>query len=55
MERWQWEELVAQVEDHGFNVVEFYLGNSDEDAEDYLELSVENISYEDGLIKVVME
>lgn len=55
MEKWQWEELEAQVEDHGPHKIEFIL-DSDTHFQPgrVYEVTVDEVKFEDGLIKVVV-
>jgi hypothetical protein len=47
-----WEELVAQVESHGLEVVEFWTETT---LGEPMQLSVSDVKYEDGVIKVTLE
>lgn len=49
-----WAELLAQVEEHGWNKVCFYLRGAGFDGDD-LELTVQDIKFVDGLIVVELE
>lgn len=49
-----WEELAAQVESHGPEAINFYLDDGDESNGNLLGIDVQNISFEDNEIKVVL-
>lgn len=54
MDRPDWDELVAQVEDNGCGPLEFYLSGATADGSDML-LNILSIRYEDDQIKVILE
>lgn len=54
MNKDDWEELVAQVESHGPEKIEFYLDSADVNGAD-LPLEVRSLKFEDDEIKVVLE
>lgn len=54
MQRDDWEELSSQIQDHGPELVRFYLSGADENGHD-MEIYPINIMFEDNEIKVVLE
>ena len=55
MEQWAWQELEAQVEEHGSGAVQFYLTNTADTPDEYLELLVTEIKFENEEIRVELE
>lgn len=56
MEQWAWIELLAQVEDHGHGAIVFLreLDDGSGEIDEDNPLSVTDVKYEDGKIKVML-